>query len=147
MAGSVADGSLYKDVSGIGAEPSRDSPFPTVAVLAAGTVTTASGNSADFYTAGRGLDVYIDFTAVSGTSPTFVATVQGKDPVSGAYFTMLTSASLTAGGFTHLQVAPGIAVTANVTASLQMPNSWRIGWTVGGTTPSFTGSITVLPLP
>lgn len=150
MPSSVADGSLYKDVSGLSAESSRDAPFATVGITSGGapvTSITANGNSDDYFTAGRGLDVYIYISALTGTSPTVTFTVQGKDPVSGQHFTMLTSAALSATGFTHLQVAPGIAVTSNVTASLQMTNTWRLGWTVGGTTPNATVQLTVLPLP
>ena len=33
----------------------------------------------------RGVVVSIDVTAITGTSPTLVVTLQGKDPVSGTY--------------------------------------------------------------
>ena len=56
-----------------------------------------------------------------------------------------TTASLTATGAFGIMVYPGIAVTAGTTttgttatANMALPRTWRVVWTIGGTTPSFT---------
>jgi hypothetical protein len=70
----------------------------------------------------RGVKLYINLTSGSAS-----VTIQGKDPKSGAYWTILTSAALsTAGSLTVLTVYPGIAVSANVAASDVMPGTWRV---------------------
>lgn len=89
----------------------------------------------------RGITVIVDLTAVSGTSPTCVVTIEGLDPQSGKYFTLLASASLTGVGTTILKVFPGATASANAVANDQLPKFWRVKTTIGGTTPSFTGKI------
>jgi hypothetical protein len=56
-----------------------------------------------------------------------------------------TTASLTATGLYGITIYPGIAATAGVattgttaTTSMAIPRAWRMVWTIGGTTPSFT---------
>jgi hypothetical protein len=90
---------------------------------------------------GAGVQVVVDITAISGAGATLTLIVEGKDPVSGKYFPLLTSAGLTAISTTVLTVYPGIAVTANVTASTIVPRSWRVRYTITGTTPSVTATI------
>jgi hypothetical protein len=89
---------------------------------------------------GRGVKVVIDITVAGGT-PTLTVTIQGKDPVSGKYYTILTSAALAAVATTVLTVYPGAPVSANVSANDALPRDWRIIWTVGGTTPAVTATI------
>ncbi len=61
--------------------------------------------------------------------------------MSGNFVTLLESAALAATGMSMLQLYPGVAVTANESASAVLPNQWRISVTLGGTTPAVTGSI------
>src|SRR5574340_1113816 len=88
-----------------------------------------------------GLMVYINITALTGTGPQLVVTIQGKDPVSGQYFTLLASAALTATGFTRLLIYPGVAATANFSDNDVLPPTWRIQAVVSGTTPTVTATI------
>lgn len=89
----------------------------------------------------KGLQLVIDITAITGTTPTLVVTIQGKDPASGKYFTILASASLNATGTTVLTVYPGSATTANVSSAMPLPRTWRVSWTIAGTTPAVTATI------
>lgn len=111
-------------------------------ILPAGTVITASGNSGPL-TLGTNvdpttLDVVVNITAVSGTSPTITFKIQRDadaepaphPPVSYAAGT--SSAALTAVGRTVIS-AP-VAVSARGTN----PRYYRLAWVVTGTTPSFT---------
>lgn len=103
---------------------------------------SASANGADKDNLDAlGVEVVVDLTAVSGTTPTLVVTIQGKDPVSGKYYDLLASASLTAAGTTVLTVFPGMTAAANSAASRPLPRTWRVKTTIGGTTPSYDGTI------
>jgi len=73
----------------------------------------------------RGAIVVIDCTAVAAT-PSVVFTVQGKDPLSGKYYTILTSTAITATGTTVLRIYPGLTAAANVTVSDILPTVWRV---------------------
>lgn len=95
----------------------------TVLASAARTANVNSSDLSNFN--GRGVHVIIDVTSVTAT-PSVVFTVQGKDAVSGKYYTLLTSAAITATGTTLLTVYPGAAVTANVSASNVVPKTWRV---------------------
>lgn len=87
---------------------------------------TASGNSGDLPNLNaRGVEVVIDVTAVP-TVETVTFTIEGKDPTSGKYYTLLASAALSAAGTVVLRVYPGAATTANLSANLPVPRAWRV---------------------
>lgn len=73
----------------------------------------------------RGVAVVVDITAESGTHA-LVVKIQGKCELSGKYYDILASASLTSTGTTVLRVYPGIAASANVAASDLLPRTWRV---------------------
>lgn len=106
------------------------------------SAASASGASGDKTLVGaRGIKVVVDITAITGTSPTLTVTIRGKDAASGAYYTLLASAALSATGVTVLTVYPGIAVTANVSDSDHPPATWDVSYAIGGTTPAVTATI------
>lgn len=70
-------------------------------------------------------DITIDVTAVSAT-PTITVKVEGKDPLSGAFYTILTSAGLTATGTVVLRIGKDIIAAANVAANAMLPSEYRI---------------------
>lgn len=111
----------------------------TVATLSS---ATSNGNSTDQTNdRGKGVIVGINVSAITGTSPTLVVTLQGKDAGSGVYYNILSSASITATGFSTLTLYPGATVAANSSASSPLPRTWRITYTIGGTTPAVTATI------
>lgn len=85
----------------------------------------------------RGVKIYIDITAFSGTSITF--TVQALDPLNGTVSTVLASAAKSATGAFTLTVYPDAATVANVALADVMPRRWQI--TATGTITSVTYSI------
>jgi hypothetical protein len=114
----------------------------------AGTVITANGQSPDLDNSGAGVKLVIDITAVAGTTPTLTFVIEYKDPASGKYIPLLTSAALGAVATTELFIYPGAAVVANLSASNILPKTWRVRWTIGGTGgPSITASIGAVLLP
>jgi len=90
---------------------------------------------------GRGAKIVVDITAISGTTPSLTVIVEGLDPVSGKYYTILQSAALTAIGTTVLPIFPGLAAVANVSVNDVLPNSWRVRYDIEGTTPQVTATV------
>lgn len=93
---------------------------------------------------GSSLILVIDITALTGTTPTLTVTIQGKDPHSGKYYTILASAALNATGTTVLRVFPSATAAANLAANDIMPRIWRVSYAIGGTTPAVTAKISAL---
>ena len=112
---------------------------PLVKLTTAGAGTTDSADQLNLY--GKGVVVGINISAKSGTIAVTV-TIQGKDYVSGQYYTICESASLTGTGFTTLTAYPGVHETANVACSLPLPTTWRVEVVNGtGSTPSVTATV------
>lgn len=104
---------------------------------------TASGNSAAMtnYNA-RGAIFYVNVTAASGTTPTFVWKVQWSYDGGTTYVdldaTNAATASITTTGTAKLVVYPGVATATNAGLNSPLPRHFRTAWVIGGTTPSFT---------
>ncbi len=89
------------------------------------SAVAASTNGNDMEnTSCRSAVVVIDITALTGTS--VVVTVQGKDPLSGKYYTILASAALNGTGTTVLRIDPSLTASANLIAADVMPRTWRV---------------------
>ena len=108
--------------------------FTSTGTILASAARTASGNTqstslgvANF----RDMHLFLDITAVSGTSPTLELVSQAKDPVSGNWAGVNTIWS----GLNSAQTA-----YANI-AGLGLASDFAISWVIGGTTPSFTFSL------
>lgn len=93
----------------------------------ASAARTATENSEDIVSPGgiRGVRVVVDATA-SAATPSVVAKIQGKDPVSGKYFDLLASAAITGTGTTVLVVYPGCIAVANEVANLPIGSIFRV---------------------
>lgn len=90
----------------------------------------------------RGVVVFANVTA--GATPSLTVTIQGKDPVSGTYYTILTGTAITSNTNAAIRVYPGIAVSAGSTASDILPSQWRISTAITGTVTA-TVSAVLLP--
>lgn len=73
----------------------------------------------------QGLVVVIDCTAIDA-SPSVVFTIEGKDPTSGKYYSILASAAIVGTGTTVLRVHPELTAAANTVAKDMVPAVWRI---------------------
>lgn len=93
----------------------------------------------------RGIKVVLDVTAVP-TVDTVQLVVENKDPVSGKYVQVLAAAARVAVGTDTLTVYPGIAVSANVSASDAIADTYRVR-VVHSAATNFTYSISVTELP
>ena len=112
--------------------------------LIAGVGATTSQNTPDQTNPyGRGVKVIVNVTNAGTGSIT--ATIQGKDPGSGAYYTILASAAIVANSVNVLTVYPGAPATANVSANDALPRQWRVAITANNANPvSYSVGATVL---
>ncbi len=97
----------------------------TEAVFAS-AVRAATSNSLDQRNPiQKGAIITIDMTAVP-TVDTVTFTVEGKDPISGKYYTILTSAAIVAVSTVVLRVYPALVAIANLTVNDVLPDTWRV---------------------
>ena len=69
-----------------------------------------------------------DVTAVSAT-PSVVPTIEGKDQLSGSFYTVATGAAITATGTTTLQIGKDLEIVASEAASDFLPKEYRVTMT------------------
>jgi len=76
--------------------------------------------------------VFLEVTGVSGTSPTLDVTIDTQNPITGEWHTLHTFSQMTSTGKQMARISDCIGAKIAPT------------WTIGGTDPSFTFSITVI---
>lgn len=110
---------------------------------------TATGNGATITNVGnKGVTVTINLGTVSGTTPTATFKLQGSNDGGTTWYDIpgATTAAITATGVYAITVYPGAPTVAGTTTSISgtascgqpLPRTWRVVWTIGGTTPSYT---------
>jgi hypothetical protein len=107
-----------------GWEDIRTGADVTVLASAARTTTTASSDQVNYNRAGMA-HVVINVSAI-GAAPSITCTIQGKDGVSSAYYTVLASAAITTVSTTVLRVGRGLTAAANTVANDFLPRTWRV---------------------
>lgn len=114
----------------------------TIAMLL--SAATASTNGPDMENiGGRGVQLVINITTLTGTVPTATFTIQGKDSsATPQYYNILASTALAATGVTVLKVYPGLTAAANTVANDVLPATWRVILTAGGTVTNLTATVT-----
>jgi hypothetical protein len=91
---------------------------------------------------GAGIIVFINVTAITGTTPTLTVTLKGCiDGTPSATYTILASAAINATGLTVLRVYPGLTAAANAAANDVVPGYCQISTAIGGTSPAVTATI------
>lgn len=108
-------------------------------IFASAARTAASLNSADqLNNAANSIHCVLDTTAFTSGSVTL--TIQGKDPASLKYYTLLAGAAVVGVSTNVYKVGPGLPATANVSANDVLPTVWRIS-IAGAATPISTYSV------
>lgn len=92
------------------------------------TVSITQGNSHS-----RGVRVVVDVTALPVAGASLVVTIEGYDPVTATYSTLLASAAITTVSTVVLKLFPAATAAANLTANDCLPASWRVKVVNGGT--------------
>lgn len=91
------------------------------AATASATVTSADITNYNF----SGAIFYLDIASVPASgSATVSLTIQGKDPVTGNYASLFTSAQVSA-GTTAVMIYPGLSSSANGTTGI-LPRTFRV---------------------
>lgn len=108
-------------------------------ILPSAARTAATVNSAD-----QTNDVYhrahVIVNVSAYTSGNYTPKLQGKDPVSGNYYDLLTGTAMSGTGTQVLKIGPGLAASANAAAADVLPRVWRVQLG-GAATPSMTLSV------
>lgn len=89
---------------------------------AARTLTTSSDDLINDRC--RGVHVVLDMTTVGTGNVTL--TIEGKDELSGEYYTILAGAAVSTNSTNVYKVFPGAPATANVSANDLIPLNWRV---------------------
>ena len=123
----------------------RVTPFPSAA-------RTATANSqAQRLQGHRGIRVYLNVSAASGTTPTLDMQIQVRHRQANTWFTPTGWAFAQITGTTATPVTfviyPGAIAVANGVINQPAPDEFRLRAVIGGTTPSFTFAAEVEKLP
>lgn len=105
-----------------------------VTLLTASAATTTQQSSDQVNVNARGVKVVLDVTA-AGTGSVSL-TIQGKDPASGKYYTLLAGAAVTTVSTNVYTVFPGATSAANVAANDLLPHTWRVQVTANNANPT-----------
>lgn len=115
--------------------------FPGIVVGVGATISQNSGDQVNSY--GLGVKAFVNVTAIGTGSIT--VTIQGKDPTSGVYYTVLASAAIVVNGLVVLSVYPALTATANLVANDVLPRVWRVLVTANNANPaSYTVGASVI---
>lgn len=116
----------------------NDIVVPPAARTVSGVSATMSAPLVD-----KGLTLFLSVSAAAGTTPTLDCKVQQMDEISGAWFDVAGAAfaQVVTASQAALTIFPGAAQVANVSVNGTIRNRFRVLFTIGGTTPSFTFSI------
>lgn len=81
--------------------------------------------------------IIVDVSARTGGSIT--PSVEGYDPASASWYTILTGAAISSVSKVVLQVGPNFAATANVSVNTILPSTWRV--TLTSASANLTASV------
>jgi hypothetical protein len=104
------------------------------ALITAVAVTTSQNSGDQTNYNWRGVKVALNMTSVGTGSVTL--TIQGKDTVSGSYYTLLSGAAVVTNVLNVYEVYPGVTATANVSASTTVPRTFRVLVTANNANPT-----------
>ena len=90
---------------------------------AARTATISSSDITNL--SGRGIHVVLDVT-VDPAAASVVLTIEGKDPASGKYYTILTSAAVNSVSTNIYRVHPNLTPVTNLIVNDIIPKTFRI---------------------
>jgi len=102
----------------------------TALASAARTATLSSDDITNL--GGKGLLVFLDVTA-KDSAPSITLKIEGKDALSGKYYTILESAAVTTVSTSVYRVHPELTATANLIVKDIMPKTFRVTMTHSNT--------------
>lgn len=116
----------------------------SIGLLTAAAVTTTQTVSDQTNVCHRGVKVVLDMTAIGTGSVTI--TIQGKDKLSGKYYTLLAGAAVATNSTNVYTVYPGLPATTNVSANDVLPEVWNVKITANNANPAtYTVGASLIP--
>lgn len=103
-------------------------------LLASGERTTTQVSSDLVNYNARGIHIVLDMTTVGTGSVTLK--IEGKDEVSGKYYTLLEGAAVITNTTNIYKIYPGATVAANLSASDVLPRTFRVTVTANNANPA-----------
>ena len=94
--------------------------------LLASEARTTAQTSADFSAEEAICSDFVFNVTLDPSTASVTPQIWGKDPVSGAYYSILTSAAIAATGITVMRVGKDIIAAANVAANAMLPKEFRV---------------------
>jgi hypothetical protein len=145
--GQTTPGVVYV-IDPVSGKASQGSNSDNLALIASSAYTSNQTSGDQTNSNGKGLLLFIKTGAFGSGASGIVATIQGKDPVSGQVYTILASAALTASSFTVLRVYPNLTTAANLVANDILPRTWNVtltatAWGTGGSTVGVAACVVV----
>lgn len=105
---------------------------------------TADANHSDIDNAGYNrvlMLAHVSSVDTSDADETYEFKIQGKDPISGNYYDILSTGTFTSTGIQRLEVGAGLTEAGNSKSSNLIPGIFRVKLVTGGTSPSITYTI------
>jgi hypothetical protein len=112
-----------------------DLPNRAVALMPSAAQTTTQTSADQANPNGLMLQVILDLTVNAGGLGSITLTIQGKDPASGKYYTLLAGAAVTAVSTVVYRVGPSLTAAANAVANDFVPAVFRIVVTANNANP------------
>jgi len=85
--------------------------------------------------------IVIVTTALSGAGCTVTPTVQGYDPASNSWYTLLAITGITSATTTIARIGPNVTASAGVAAQIGLPRTIRVSCVGSGTRTTLTYSV------
>lgn len=115
---------------------------PAQLLSAAATGSTLNSDDYDNLSSNGG-HIVVDVTALAGSGvPTLTVSVQGKDTLSGKYYTILAGAAISTVSTVVMKICPGMSAAANLVANDIIPRIWRISSATAASTGSTGNTVT-----
>ena len=119
----------------------RRGNFDTAALLSYTNASVGTNGADQTNYNARGVKLFIDVTAISGTTPGFTVALQGKDAASGKYYNIITSTAISTVSISTLEAYPGIAAASNASIGISLPRTWRVISVISGVSPLVTATV------
>lgn len=102
-----------------------NTPSSDITVFASGAQTATQTQADQTNNTARGIKVVLDMTNVA-SGPSVTLEIDGKDPASGKYYSILTGAAVTTVSTNVYTIYPSLSAVANSVSNDVLPHTWRV---------------------
>lgn len=104
---------------------------PGTTTVLASAARTATPDTYEFDVSGEVKSITLVTNTSAASTPSTTPKIEGVDRTSGAVWTLLSGAAITATGVSTLTVGTGVTASANVAAGVPVPRVIRVTFTHG----------------